>query len=96
MRRLIHLSTISADLGDIFVFVAPLTCVPLVISLLFSEWNMILPMASVPIIFFLLGIMLRQLPRSERGIRLSTALASVALAGVGSTPSLPPLVRGAA
>lgn len=79
MRRLVHLSTIIADLGDIFVFVAPVTCVPLVIALLFSEWNMLLPMTAVPVIFFTLGILLRSIPRSDRGVRLSTALCSVAL-----------------
>ncbi len=79
MRRLTHLSTIIADLGDIFIFVAPVTCVPLIIALLFAEWNMLLPMAAVPVIFFLLGIVLRSIPRSERGVRLSTALCSVAL-----------------
>ena len=79
MRRLRHLSTIIADLGDIFVFVAPITCVPLAIAVLFSEWTMLIPMAAVPLIFFLLGIIFRSIPRSERGVRLSTALCSVAL-----------------
>lgn len=79
MRRLIHLSTIIADLGDIFVFVAPVTCVPLIIAVLFSEWDMLLPMAAVPVIFFLLGLLFRSIPRSDRGVRLSTALCSVAL-----------------
>lgn len=79
MRRLTHLSTIIADLGDIFVFVAPVTSVPLVIAVLFAEWDMLLPMAAVPAIFFLLGFIFRSLPRSERGVRLSTALCSVAL-----------------
>jgi trk system potassium uptake protein TrkH len=79
MRRLRHTSPIIADLGDIFVFVAPVTCVPLAIALLFSEWNMLLPMAAVPVIFFLLGIIIRSVPRSERRVRLSTALCSVAL-----------------
>lgn len=79
MRRLTHLSTIIADCGDIFVFVAPITSVPLGIAVLFAEWDMLLPMAAVPAIFFLLGLILKSLPRSERGIRLSTALCSVAL-----------------
>ena len=79
MHRFSHLATIIADLGDIFVFVAPLTCVPLFVTFLFAEWGMLLPMAAVPMIFFLTGIFLRRLPRNERGVRLSTALASVAL-----------------
>jgi len=79
MRRLKHLSTIIGDLGEIFVYVAPVTCLPLLITVLFGEWNMFLPMAAVPAIFFLFGIALRSLPRIERGVRLSTALCSVAL-----------------
>ncbi len=79
MRRLTHISTIIADLGDIFVFVAPVTCVPLIVAVLFAEWNMLLPMAAVPVIFFLFGITLRSIPRGEHWVRLSTALCSVAL-----------------
>ena len=40
---------------------------------------MFLPMAAVPAIFFLLGLVLKRLPRNERENRLSTALCSVAL-----------------
>jgi trk system potassium uptake protein TrkH len=36
-------------------------------------------MVAVPVLFSLLGILLRNLPRNERGVRLSTALCSVAL-----------------
>ena len=79
MRRLRFFSTIIADLGDIFVFVAPVTGVPLLIAVLYAEWEMLLPMAAVPVIFILVGLALQRIPRSERGIRLSKALSSVAL-----------------
>ena len=79
MHRLEHLSTIIADLGDMFVFVAPLTTLPLIVAIIFSEWNMLLPMTAVPVTFVILGILLRTLPRSNRGVRLSTAMCSVAL-----------------
>ena len=79
MHRLGYLITITADLGDSFVFIAPVTCVPLIVAVFFSEWNMLLPMATVPLTFLLLGQLLRRLPRSERGVRLSTAMCSVAL-----------------
>jgi trk system potassium uptake protein TrkH len=79
MRRLLYLSTIAADLGDIFFFISPLTAVPLIVTVLFSEWNMFLPMAVVPVICFILGWALKRLPRNERENRLSTALCSVAL-----------------
>jgi trk system potassium uptake protein TrkH len=79
MQRLRYLSTIVSDVGDIFVFIAPVTCVPLIITLLYAEWDMLLPMAAVPVIFFLIGKIIPSLPRNERGFRLSTALCSVAL-----------------
>ena len=79
MHRLRHLSTIISDLGDIFVFLAPITCIPLIVAVIFSEWDMLLPMAAVPFTYFILGMILRSIPRSERGVRLSTALCSVAL-----------------
>ena len=79
MHRLEHLSTIIADLGDIFTFIAPFTALPIIVAIIFSEWNMLLPMAAVPATFLVLGLLLRNLPRSNRGIRLSTAMCSVAL-----------------
>ncbi|MCX6683653.1 MAG: TrkH family potassium uptake protein [Methanoregula sp.] len=79
MQRLSHLSTIIADVGDIFTFIAPLTAVPVIVALLYYEWDMLLPMAAVPATFFILGMVLRTLPRTNRGVRLSTAMCSVAL-----------------
>ncbi len=79
MQRIEHLSTIIADLGDIFLFITPITAVPVIVAVLFSEWNMLLPIISVPVTFFVLGTILRKLPRNSRGLRLSTAMCSVAL-----------------
>jgi len=79
MHRIEHLSTIIADVGDIFALIAPLTALPIIVAIIFSEWNMLLPMVAVPVTFFVLGMFLRNLPRSNRGIRLSTAMCSVAL-----------------
>src|SRR5512137_1637534 len=79
MQRLSHLSTIIADVGDMFTFIAPFTAVPLIVAILFSEWDMILPMAAVPVTFFLLGTVLRTLPRTDRGVRLYMVMCSVAL-----------------
>lgn len=79
MQHLRYLSTIVSDVGDLFVFVAPVSCVPLLVALLYAEWEMLIPMAAVPVIFFLIGIVIPSLPRQERGFRLSTAFCSVAL-----------------
>jgi trk system potassium uptake protein TrkH len=79
MKRAAYLSTIAADIGDIFVLVAPITCLPLIVAVLFSEWPMLLPMATVPLLCLLSGHVLKRLPRNEREHRLSTAMCSVAL-----------------
>ncbi|MCX6691198.1 MAG: TrkH family potassium uptake protein [Methanoregula sp.] len=79
MKRVAFLSTIVADLGDTFVFIAPITCLPLVVTVLFAEWSMLLPMAVVPLVFFLAGLALKRLPRNGHGHRLSTAMCSVAI-----------------
>src|SRR5271169_182890 len=79
MHRREHIFTIIADLGDIFTFIAPITCIPLIVTLIYSEWDMFIPMAAVPVTFYVLGMLLASIPRSERVARLSTALCSVAL-----------------
>ncbi|MCX6688709.1 MAG: TrkH family potassium uptake protein [Methanoregula sp.] len=79
MHRLGYIATIIADIGDIFYFIAPITCIPLLVAVIFSEWNMLVPMAAVPVVFFCFGLLFRQIPRNTREIRLSTALCSVAL-----------------
>lgn len=73
------LSTVIADLGDSFTFVAPLTCIPLVVAVIFAEWQMVLPMAAVPAIFLLLGNVFGTLPKASHKNRLSTSMCSVAL-----------------
>ncbi len=79
MSRIRYLSTIVADLGDIFTFIAPVSCIPLIVAVLFSEWDMLIPMATVPLIFLVMGLLLKKIPRSGQGSRLSTAMCSVAL-----------------
>jgi len=79
MQRLRYLSTIVSDVGELSVVVAPVTCVPLLVALIYAEWDMLLPMAAVPLSLFLGGMLLRALPRDDRRIRLSTALCSLAL-----------------
>jgi trk system potassium uptake protein TrkH len=79
MQWLEYISTIFADLGDIFTFITPIAAVPIIVAILYSEWNMILPVAAVPATFLIMGMLFKKLPRTSRGIRLSTAMSSVAL-----------------
>ncbi|MCK8518927.1 TrkH family potassium uptake protein [Methanoculleus sp. 7T] len=79
MDRFEQFSTIAPDIGNIFRYVSIGTAVPLVVAVIYREWEMILPMASVPVAFFLLGTLLTLVPRQEREAPLSAALMAVAL-----------------
>ncbi len=91
MKRLEHLAVIAHDMGIIFEFLAVITLVPFVVLIIYQEWDMIIPMASVPLTFFILGFTISHAPRRDHVPRLSVALAAVALtwltaAVVGSLP----------
>ncbi len=79
MDRIEWFSIIARDIGSIFRFVSVATAVPLVVAVIYREWDMILPMASVPTVLFLLGTLLLRIPREEREAPLSAALMAVAL-----------------
>lgn len=91
MNRLAQFSIIADDLGNVFRFISAGTCIPLIVSVIYREWDMILPMATVPVILFLLGSLLLKFPENPREAKLSQALFSVALiwlvcALVGAVP----------
>jgi trk system potassium uptake protein TrkH len=79
MDRIEQFSIIAPDIGNILRFISIGAAVPLIVTVIYSEWDMFLPMASVPIAFFLLGTLLTQVPRREREPPLSAALMAVAL-----------------
>ena len=79
MERIEQFSTIAPDIGNIFRFISIGTAMPLAVAVIYREWDMILPMASVPAALFLLGTLLSRVPRRDREPHLSTALMSVAL-----------------
>jgi len=79
MDRIEQFSTIAPDIGNIFRYISTVTAVPLLVALIYREWEMVLPMASVPVTLFLLGSLLAQVPRQEREAPLSAALMAVAL-----------------
>ena len=79
MDRIEWFSIIARDIGSIFRFVSVATAVPLVVAVIYREWDMILPMVTVPIVLFLLGTLLIRIPREEREAPLSAALMAVAL-----------------
>lgn len=79
MDRLEYFSIIAPDIGQIFRFMAGITCLPLVVTAIYDEWEVFAPMALVPILFLIIGTLLVQVPRPAREARLSVALSSVAL-----------------
>ncbi|MGB4235459.1 MAG: TrkH family potassium uptake protein [Methanoregulaceae archaeon] len=91
MKRLGHLAIIAHDMGVIFGFLALITLVPLIVLLVFQEWTMMIPMGSVPVIFFSLGFLISKVPKTTYQPSLSVALVAVALtwlivALVGAVP----------
>ncbi|WP_328590941.1 TrkH family potassium uptake protein [Methanofollis fontis] len=67
------------------------TLLPLGVAAYFEEWDMLVPMGLVPLIFVLLGSALLTIPRPPREARLSVAFTAVALiwftaAVIGSVP----------
>ena len=79
MGRIRYFSMVLGELGEMLIFISPLTLLPVPIAAIFREWNMILPLALVPAIFFASGFLLNYLPRKKTDVRFSAALCSVAL-----------------
>lgn len=93
MKRIEYLAIIAHDMGEIFRFVSLAAMVPLIVLVYYGEWEMIIPMGSVPVVFFLLGTLMSRLHRQGEIARLSVALVAVALtwfavALIGSLPYL--------
>ncbi|WP_332448794.1 TrkH family potassium uptake protein [Methanoculleus sp.] len=79
MDRIERFSTIAPDIGNIFRYMSVATAAPLLVAAIYREWEMILPMLSVPVTLLLLGTLLVRVPRDEREAPLSAALMAVAL-----------------
>ncbi|MBN2733328.1 MAG: TrkH family potassium uptake protein [Methanomicrobiaceae archaeon] len=91
MNRIKQFSVIADDLGNVLRFISFGTCVPLIVAVIFKEWDMIAPMALVPLILYLLGTIFLMFPENKREAKLSQALFSVAFvwlicAFVGAVP----------
>ncbi|NYT05987.1 MAG: TrkH family potassium uptake protein [Methanomicrobiales archaeon] len=79
MDRIEQFSIIADDIGNILRFISFGTCLPLLVTVMYGEWDMLFPMATVPVTLFLLGSLLLQIPSTPREARLSQALFAVAL-----------------
>ncbi len=93
MKRIEHLASIAGDIGAIFRWLGILALAPFIVIVIFGEWQMIIPMAPVPILFFILGYLLQRIRPNERHPKFSVALVGVALtwllaALIGAIPFL--------
>jgi trk system potassium uptake protein TrkH len=93
MKRIEHLASIAGDIGAIFRWLSLLALAPFIVIAIFGEWQMTIPMAPVPILFFILGYMLQRVRPNERHPKFSVALVGVALtwlfaALIGAIPFL--------
>src|SRR5674476_1336481 len=55
MKRIEHIAMIAHDMGLIFEFLGLASLLPFLILVIFQEWDMLLPMASAPLLFFVIG-----------------------------------------
>jgi len=91
MKRREILTVVAHDMGVIFEFLGVITLLPLLVLVLFQEWDMLVPMATVPLSFVFLGLLISRIPSKEYVPHLSVALGATALtwlviALIGSFP----------
>ncbi|MDD1673589.1 MAG: hypothetical protein LUP99_04185 [Methanomicrobiales archaeon] len=91
MKRREHLAMIAHGMGIIFELLGLITLTPFIVLVLYREWSMILPMASVFLTFFILGFLIKKMPHYESPPPLSVTLVAVAItwmvvAIIGSLP----------
>ncbi len=80
MKRLDHLSMIVHDVGRICRFLGFVSLVPFAVLVIFQEWDMLLPMASAPLVFLVLGYLLTRVPVRDFEPPVSITLVAVAVA----------------
>jgi len=79
MKRFEHIAMILHDMGLIFEFLGIVSLVPLLVLIIFREWNMTIPMISAPLVFLVLGIIITHIPYEDLEPSFSVTLSAVAL-----------------
>ncbi|SCL76683.1 Trk system potassium uptake protein TrkG [Methanoculleus chikugoensis] len=70
---------IAPEIGLIFLFIALVSCSPFLVALWYGEERLLLPMATAPAGFGIIGVWLAGVPKVEGEARLSVAFSAVAL-----------------
>ena len=91
MKRIEHIAMIAHDMGLIFEFLGVASLLPFLVLVIFREWDMILPIASAPLIFFVLGAVLSHLSYEDlepsfTGTLIAVAFSWFAIALIGALP----------
>jgi len=79
MSRLAQFALAANDAGRIFQFISAGSLIPLLVCLIYHEYDALLPMAAAPASFFALGTIFRYVPRPKKEPGFGVTLASVAL-----------------
>ena len=79
MKRIEHIAMIAHDMGLIFEFLGVVSLLPFLVLVIFHEWSLILPMATAPLVFILLGYVISHIPHQDLEPSSSITIAAVAL-----------------
>ncbi|MFA6225389.1 MAG: potassium transporter TrkG [Methanoregula sp.] len=92
MKRIEHISMIAHDMGLIFEFLGVVSLLPFLVLVIFHEWALILPMATAPLVFIILGYGISHIPYQEdlepsSSVTIAAvALSWLAIALIGALP----------
>jgi trk system potassium uptake protein TrkH len=79
MKRIEHIAMIAHDMGLIFEFLGVVSLLPFLVLVVFNEWDLILPMATAPLVFILLGYVISHIPHQDIEPSSSITIAALAL-----------------
>ena len=79
MKRTGHLVMIAHDMGLIFEFLGVASLLPFLVLAIFGEWDLLVPMATVPFTFLATGFLISHIPHEDIEPSFSATLAAVAL-----------------
>ncbi|MDD1683779.1 MAG: TrkH family potassium uptake protein [Methanoregula sp.] len=79
MTRIEHIAMIAHDMGLIFEFLGVASLLPFLVLAAFKEWDLLLPMATAPATFLLLGYVISHLPDRDIEPSFSITMSAVAL-----------------
>ena len=91
MKRIERLAMIVHDMGLIFEFLGIVSFLPFLVLVIFGEWDLVLPMATAPVTFLVMGYLISHVPYEDLEPSFSVTLSAVALswlaiAFVGALP----------